>query len=180
MLGLAIGVHLLNLLTLPFVALIIYFKRFKFSFTSFLIPIIITLITFLTIYIGIIKGIPDLMSKLGGNMGIVAIIPILLILSILFFILAEKNTKFNIPSYIISGISFALLIILITNTVLIQSSTKLSTQIHIDLITIQESIDEDDKEIYQLTNQIENSNLKSQQKINDLINTRNNLSLIHI
>ena len=38
MFGLAIGVHLLNLLTLPFVALIIYFKRFKFTFTTFIIP----------------------------------------------------------------------------------------------------------------------------------------------
>ena len=35
MFGLAIGVHLLNLLTLPFVALIIYFKRFKFSIKTF-------------------------------------------------------------------------------------------------------------------------------------------------
>jgi hypothetical protein len=174
MLGLAIGVHLLNLLTLPFVALIIYFKRFKFSVTSFLIPMIITLLTFVTIYIGIIKGIPDLMSKLSGNMGVVVIIPILLVLSILFFILAEKNLKFKIPSYITSAISFALLIILITNTVLIQSSNKISNQIHTDLIDIQEAIDQDDKDIYQLTNQIENSNLNSQQKVNDLINKRNN------
>ena len=68
MLGLAIGVHLLNLLTLPFILLIIYFKKFDFNIKSFLIPILLSLIIFITIYIGIIKGIPDLMNKLNGNL----------------------------------------------------------------------------------------------------------------
>ena len=35
-LGLATGIHLLNLLTLPFIALIIYFKNYEFSSTSFI------------------------------------------------------------------------------------------------------------------------------------------------
>ena len=41
MLGLAIGVHLLNLLTLPFILLIIYFKKFDFNIKTFLIPVIL-------------------------------------------------------------------------------------------------------------------------------------------
>ena len=54
MFGLAIGVHLLNLLTLPFVALIIYFKKFIFKPITFLITILITLLTFFIIYVGVV------------------------------------------------------------------------------------------------------------------------------
>ena len=113
--NIAIGVHLLNLLTLPFVALIIYFKRFKFTVKSFLIPILLTLVTFVTIYIGIIKGIPDLMSKIGGNIGFIVIVPFLIITSISLFIVGEKNKIYTLPAYIFSGISFALIVILISN-----------------------------------------------------------------
>ena len=37
MIGLAIGIHLLNLLALPFIALIIYFRKQSFEWKSFLI-----------------------------------------------------------------------------------------------------------------------------------------------
>ncbi len=50
MFGLAIGVHLLNLLALFFVALIIYFKKYEFSVKSFLIMIGISVAAFLAIY----------------------------------------------------------------------------------------------------------------------------------
>lgn len=65
MIGLAIGVHLLNLLALPFVALIIYFKKVKFSWKSFFITIGITGVTFLIIHNGIIKGLPKLANSFG-------------------------------------------------------------------------------------------------------------------
>ena len=35
MFGLAIGVHILNLLTLPFIALIIYFRKMEFEWKTF-------------------------------------------------------------------------------------------------------------------------------------------------
>ena len=178
MLGLAIGVHLLNLLTLPFVALIIYFKRFKFSLKTFLIPILLTLITFITIYIGIIKGIPDLMSKIGGNIGLIIIIPFLIILSIAFLLWGEKNKKYTLPAYIISGISFSLIIVLISNNLLIQGTDKISNNLHTELISIQDSIDQDDKKIHKLTIQIESGTGYSQgnleQRVNELIALRNN------
>ena len=41
MIGLATGVHLLNLLALPFIALIIYFKKYSFSLKGFIATIII-------------------------------------------------------------------------------------------------------------------------------------------
>ena len=46
MLGIAIGIHLLNLLTLPLIALIIYFNKREFTFPSFAILILIPLIIY--------------------------------------------------------------------------------------------------------------------------------------
>ena len=177
MLGLAIGVHLLNLLTLPFIALIIYFKRFKFSYKTFIITTFITLLTFITIYIGIIKGIPDLMNKIGGSIGFIVIIPLLIILSVALLILSEKNIKLNISAYIISGLSFCFIVILISNTLFIHGNDKISTNLHTELIDIQDSIDADDKKIYQLTSEIEQGHLYDQtdlqEQTNNIINTRN-------
>ena len=46
MIGLATGLHLLNLLTLPFVALVIYFRKYNFSWKSFGVTMLITAIVF--------------------------------------------------------------------------------------------------------------------------------------
>ena len=54
MLGLASGIHLLNLLTLPFIALIVYYKKFDFKISSFLITGAISIGIYLFIYQGII------------------------------------------------------------------------------------------------------------------------------
>ncbi len=69
--GLAIGVHLLNLLTLPVIALIIYFRKFKFEWSTFFATVAITGVAFLVIYIGIIKGVVKIgsVTYLGGNIG---------------------------------------------------------------------------------------------------------------
>jgi len=50
--GLALGIHLLNVLALPFVTLIYYYKRFEFNVKSFMINIIITVGIILFIYTG--------------------------------------------------------------------------------------------------------------------------------
>ena len=80
MFGLAIGIHLLNLLALPFIALIIYFKKFNFKLDTFIITIIITLVTFIIIYLGIIKGIPNLANSYGLNSAITIILIIFLMM----------------------------------------------------------------------------------------------------
>ncbi len=76
MVGLAIGVHLLNLLALPFIALIIYFRKQKFEWKSFIITVLLTGVTFLVIHNGIIKGLP----RLAGSAGILAVISIVIVL----------------------------------------------------------------------------------------------------
>ncbi len=65
MIGLATGLHLLNLLTLPFVALIIYFRKYKFEWFSFGITMLITAAVFFIIHNVIIKGMPKIASSIG-------------------------------------------------------------------------------------------------------------------
>jgi len=65
MIGLATGLHLLNLLTIPFVALIIYFKKFKFKWTSFAILVVTTGLVFFIIHNVIIKGMPKIADAIG-------------------------------------------------------------------------------------------------------------------
>jgi len=65
MIGLATGVHLLNLLALPFIALIIYFRKYKFSYKGFLITAAITGVVYLMINTGIINGLPKLVDTVG-------------------------------------------------------------------------------------------------------------------
>ncbi|MFQ6674165.1 MAG: DUF2723 domain-containing protein, partial [Fidelibacterota bacterium] len=72
-LGLASGVHLLNLLALPFMGLIIYFKQRQFSWLSFLGMAGIVAGAFLVIYLGIIKGFPRLASFMGVT-GVVVLV----------------------------------------------------------------------------------------------------------
>ncbi|MGM0507403.1 MAG: glycosyltransferase family 117 protein, partial [Bacteroidota bacterium] len=87
--GLGIGVHLLNLLALFFVALIIYFKRWTFSIRSFLLMGVITVLLFLSIYPVTIIWIPSLADNMQqwtygmlGAGGYFAIIGGLLVLAI--------------------------------------------------------------------------------------------------
>ncbi|MBH08912.1 MAG: hypothetical protein CMG74_00925 [Candidatus Marinimicrobia bacterium] len=65
MIGLATGLHLLNLLTLPFIALVIYFRKYKFNIKSFGIMVAFTGLIFFIIHNGIIKGLPKIASLFG-------------------------------------------------------------------------------------------------------------------
>lgn len=64
MIGLAIGVHLLNLLTIPALAFVIYFKRFKSSKKGILATLVISIIVLAFIMYFVIPWIPMLASKL--------------------------------------------------------------------------------------------------------------------
>ncbi|RPH02876.1 MAG: DUF2723 domain-containing protein [bacterium TMED144] len=65
MIGLATGVHLLNLLALPFIALIIFFRNFDFSYKGFFVTVILTGIVYFVINSGIINGVPKLVRSIG-------------------------------------------------------------------------------------------------------------------
>ena len=178
MFGLAIGIHLLNLLTLPFVALIIYFKKFKFSYLTFLLTVILTILTFLIIYIGIIKGVPDITTKFG-NLSFIFIFPFIVLSAIALLQISTLNQKYKRYAYLVSGLSFLLILFLILNSLFIKGSDAVSMYKQNQIIEIQNQIDIYDKEIYQLNNSA-NSNqlmqdLNLQNKINSKITIRNNL-----
>lgn len=64
--GLGIGVHLLNLIALFFVAMIVYFKKFEFSIKTFLIMMGVSIVGFLSIYPITIILLPDFAGRIGA------------------------------------------------------------------------------------------------------------------
>ncbi len=73
LIGLAIGVHLLNVLALPFVTMIYYYKRFEFSLKTFSIMTAITVAAIIFIYPGIVKILPHA-AEFGGAFGLAVVI----------------------------------------------------------------------------------------------------------
>lgn len=64
--GIGIGVHLLNLLAIFFVALIIYFTIYEFSVKSFLITVAASVACFLTVYPITIINLPNFANEIGS------------------------------------------------------------------------------------------------------------------
>ena len=93
MIGLAIGIHLLNLLALPFIALIIYFRKQSFEWKSFLITIGITGVTFVIIHNGVIKGLPKLADEIGVFGVVVAV---LIVFGIMIWSIVNKQQLLSI------------------------------------------------------------------------------------
>lgn len=80
LIGLAIGVHLLNLLAIPFVAMIFYYKKFKVTTKSFIIMTIITGLIMVAIYPGLVIWLPQ-MALYTGFTGLAVLFLVVLYLS---------------------------------------------------------------------------------------------------
>jgi len=65
LIGLATGVHLLNILALPTIFLIVYFKRAELNLTTFSLWAAGGVAAFAAIYPGIVKGIPWILDDYG-------------------------------------------------------------------------------------------------------------------
>lgn len=74
MMGVAIGVHLLNLLTLFGLALIYYYKRYDINLYSFAGLVVVSVLLFFLIYPGIIKLLPQAMDKISPLVGLLVVI----------------------------------------------------------------------------------------------------------
>ncbi|MBD3289034.1 DUF2723 domain-containing protein [candidate division KSB1 bacterium] len=88
--GLAIGVHLLNILALPAVFLIFYFRKFRFDMKSFLLLGLSSLLILVAIYPGVVKWVPNLALKLSGWFFLLIVLA--LITAIYYFIKTKNRT----------------------------------------------------------------------------------------
>jgi len=88
LIGLGATVHLLSILVLPFVVMIIYFRKFSLTTKSFVFMVLTTCGIMITIYPGIFKFLPLFTLKFGQVFPIV-----LTILVILSLVLAYNNKK---------------------------------------------------------------------------------------
>lgn len=86
LIGLSLGVHLLALLAIFPVLMIIYFKRYEFSFNSFIKFSAVTVAIFFVVYPGIVKWLPAMMDGefLGKKSAVWEFLPWLLIAGSLY------------------------------------------------------------------------------------------------
>ncbi len=86
--GLAIGVHLLNVLALPMVFMIIYYKKYSMTGQSFFWLVIVGALLTGMIYPGLVQGIPEL-AKIGGFLGL--LLAIIALIVILWYVVSAKK-----------------------------------------------------------------------------------------
>ncbi len=76
MMGLSTGVHLLNILTVPAMAMLMYFRRKKFAMGSFLGMAAATAAIFILIYPGVVKWLPGMASKVDLWAPLIAVLAV--------------------------------------------------------------------------------------------------------
>lgn len=112
MFGIAIGVHLLNLLALFFVALIVYFKLYDFEWKSFLIMGAISVVSFFAIYPFTIQSIPTIANGIDdatyGLIGSLTFI-FLVMAAVAYAIYYTHKNKMRLANII--AISYAMILI---------------------------------------------------------------------
>lgn len=112
MFGLAIGVHLLNLLAIFFVAIIVYFKKRDFSLLSFGMMGVMAVLSFFLVYPITIQYLPDWADRIGDvSYGLIGpMLYLLIIVSTLSFAIYYTHTnKYRLAN--IALISYAMILI---------------------------------------------------------------------
>jgi hypothetical protein len=120
LMGLSIGVHLLNLLTLPALVLVYYFRKFEFTWKGLVISLFCSVAILGLLLYGIMPGIVTISSKfdwtfvntfgLPVNSGMVfhvIILGILLVLAVRYTLISSDSTKnaiFAIAALFLTGI----------------------------------------------------------------------------
>lgn len=106
LMGLSIGVHLLNLLTIPALAMVYYFRKKKPTLSGSIIAFIIGCVLLGAFQVGLIQGIPIIASKfellfvnsfgLPLDSGAIFFIMLLVAIIIAAIIWAKKNGKYTL------------------------------------------------------------------------------------
>lgn len=118
MMGLSIGVHLLNLVTIPAMAYVYYFRRHSYSLNGVILTFLISLVILGVIQVGVITGLPGLANSfeiffvnslgLPFNTGILFFI-ILFLGALVFGIRRTEAKKQHIPNLAMICFSFVLI-----------------------------------------------------------------------
>jgi hypothetical protein len=113
LMGLSIGVHLLNLLTIPAIGLVYYFRKYEFTWKGFIISMLISVLLLTLLMYGIMPGIVTISSKfdlffvntlkLPMNAGMIAHVLIVALL----FVLAIRATLKNTSQKSLAALTFA-------------------------------------------------------------------------
>jgi len=163
LMGISIGVHLLNLLTLPGMVLVYYFKKFEFSWKGFLISLLTSLVLLSLLMYGIMPGIVTISTKfdwffvntlhLPANTGMVfhvILVAVLFIFAVKFSFTSENRVKNGVLAiaalfftgiWVISGSSVLNIIalVLISGTIWIiaeKSRTTLNTLLTVIMVIL--------------------------------------------
>ena len=120
LMGLSIGVHLLNLLAIPAMALVYYFKKYEFTWKGFSIATTTGIVLLALLMYGIMPGIVTISSKfdwffvnslgLPANSGMIVhilLVAVLFVFAVRFSLTSEnrvKNGIFSIAALFFTGI----------------------------------------------------------------------------
>ena len=144
--GLAIGIHLLNLLAIPFIALIIFFKYLEQTDTKITIYNLAALglstgLCFVIIYKGIIKGLPSIIDKTQNPIILIAFFTVIIITTIISNI---KLTSNSIKQGAISAFAFMMMFITLNELVI----TDYSDDIKNEKMSLEYSLIKFEEEMY--------------------------------
>jgi len=118
MMGLSIGVHLLNLVTIPAMAMIYYYKKYKTSTIGFVATMLISGLIIVTILSGIIPGLPSLAGSFEvffvNNLGLpfgsgILVIVILLLGGLIYGIIKTQKQNREIFNTALLSLVFVLI-----------------------------------------------------------------------
>src|SRR5699024_3944985 len=111
--GIALGVHLLNLLAIFFVGLIIYFRKREFEIISFIVAAVLAVISFLIIYPFTLQMLPSILQGLSeasyGLIGPVTFM-IFIILLIVGGISYKHKNNYRMTNIVFIGYAMILIV----------------------------------------------------------------------
>lgn len=118
LIGLAIGVHLLNLLVIPAIVYVYYFKKYTATRKGFIMASLVAILTIGVVQFGIIPGLPGLATKLdffavntlGLSFNSGALILIFLLITLLASFIHYTHTQ-NQTSLSIAVISYGIIVV---------------------------------------------------------------------
>ena len=98
LMGLAMGVHILNALVMPMLVMVVYYRRYEINFVSFIVMGAVGGLFTGLLYPGVVKGIPGIASLIGfGGL-------LMMIILLAGFIMFSTKNKMHVASLFLTAI----------------------------------------------------------------------------